>query len=89
MSFSRYADLYSLHSLLGAFEVREGQLSENKANYANEIRPFFVKPSICDKILLILDFKVPYKIKFKIEKLIGRKTIPRIIFSNNKWNLQF
>ena len=89
ISFSRYADLYSLHSLLGAFEVREGQLSENKANYANELRPFFVEPSIYEKILLILDFKVPYKIKFKIEKIIGRKTIPSIIFSNNKWKLQF
>jgi GTPase Era involved in 16S rRNA processing len=78
-----------LHSLLGAFEVREGQLSENKANYANEIRPFFVRPSIYEKILFILDFNVPYKIKFKIEKMIGRKAIPCIIFSNNKWKLQF
>lgn len=83
-TFSNYADIFTVETLLGGFKIHDGQLSEAIQDYQNEVYRISSKLNVYDVIRIILNC-LGWAVSNRIKKKLGKDKIISYNHKNKLW----
>jgi len=82
--FAKHCDLKIVEAYLGGFRIEQGQLSENKDKYLQEMMSLVVKPDFYQRVLAAFD-RVMWYAPVEFKKWLNRDGLFRYSHELRKW----